>query len=135
MTDKIIREIEGILFDWILAEKPISNIAITRQILSIKGIRIEAENQELPKIAPIAEGGAIETITKKAQQDMLKEGEQRGIRRVVEFANPLLKKIEGFVSDIEGDWTDPRYECGKIYDLITDWQAFLKEITKPVKEA
>jgi hypothetical protein len=75
--EQIRRKIEGILFNWILAEKPISNISITKQILSIKGIRIEAEKQELPEPnmdIHLWRDYSPDEAYEKAQQDMLKEG-------------------------------------------------------------
>ena len=40
-----------------------------------------------------------------------------------EEIRPHLEKIDKLTSDIEGDWTDPRYECDKISEEI---QAILK---------
>ena len=50
-------------------------------------------------------------------------GKQEGRKEVVDFVNPLMEKIAHFTSDIGGDWTDPRYECDCIYDLINEWRA------------
>jgi len=79
----------------------------TDQILSIKGIYTQKE---------------------------VDEAEQRGIRKVVEATRSTLEQIDSLVGDIEGDWTDPRYECGKISKLIgewqREWQAFLKGVEK-----
>jgi len=55
------------------------------------------------------------------------EGYQDGIRKVVESTKSLLEEIDGLVGDIEGDWTDPRYECTKISKLIGEWQREWKE--------
>jgi hypothetical protein len=55
-----------------------SPLEIASSILSIKGIHIEAENQELPANAyagsPCPEEDGSEVAYEEAQQDMLKEG-------------------------------------------------------------
>lgn len=40
-AERVKRKVEGILFDWIIAEKPVSNIKIASQILTL--IREEIE--------------------------------------------------------------------------------------------
>ena len=50
-----------------------------------------------------------------------------GIKEVVEFTSPLMGKISDIIADIRGDWTDPRQNCRDAHQLITEWQAKLKE--------
>jgi len=52
---------------------------------------------------------------------------QAGVREVVEFASPLMGKINDIIADIRGDWTDPRQNCRDAHQLIAEWQAKLKE--------
>ena len=56
----------------------------------------------------------------------LDESRKAGMREVVGFVQPLLGRINDLVSDIRGDWTDPRTECRAIFDIINQWQDKLK---------
>ena len=83
------------------------------------------------------DGGLIQTameISFKAGQestgdypDQIDQARKAGRKEVVEFTSPLMGKISAIIVDIRGDWTDPRQNCRDAHQLITEWQAKLKE--------
>ena len=76
---------------------------------------------------PLEMKHSLDRVTQAQAEISFPKGKQAGIREVVEFTQPLLDKINDLVSDIRGDWTDPRTECRAIWDIINQWQAQLKE--------
>jgi len=50
-----------------------------------------------------------------------RDSEVAEARKAGKAAWAVFQEIDELVSDIEGDWTDPRYECGKISKLIGEW--------------
>ena len=77
-------------------------------------------NDAMPSNAKYGE--VFKAIADKQAEISFPLGEKQGIDKVVESAKALLEEIDGLVSDIEEDWTDPRYECKKISKLIGEWQ-------------
>lgn len=69
----------------------------------------------------------IEYRIENARVEQAEVSFKAGIREVVRFTQPLLDRIDSLVSDIRGDWTDPRTECRAIWDITSEWQAKLKE--------
>jgi len=60
----------------------------------------------------------------KAQAELTwkaRDSEVAEARKAGKAAWAVFQEIDELVSDIEGDWTDPRYECGKISKLIGEW--------------
>ena len=71
---------------------------------------------------PIIQQAKAETDAISYREGLL-NGEKKVAREIFEEIKPHLEKIDKLTSDIEGDWTDPRYECDKISEEI---QAILR---------
>ena len=81
--------------------------------------------EEISKIASEKVCPIVDTMGFKIVQTCCEAQDKATLKTVGEYVIPELDKISSLVSDIRGDWTDPRAECRKIWEILDRVQKFL----------